>query len=93
MIVKPMLTFLLLFQIIISRFLFAKEKEKPIDFSQYEIKDSIKIDCRQKKECFRNCAGAGGGLADSTYDQTNKIIQFQLSECNRKCNLIDCNEE
>lgn len=28
---------------------------KPFDFSKYELNDSYKVDCKEKKACFKRC--------------------------------------
>ncbi|WP_411822417.1 hypothetical protein [Leptospira sp. 'Mane'] len=67
------------------------KNEKPIDFSQYEIKDSLKIDCEQKRNCFLDCSQMKNFLGNFS-NSFGTIKTYEKEECRKKCNLINCNE-
>ncbi|TGM03229.1 hypothetical protein EHQ79_06600 [Leptospira jelokensis] len=72
--------------------LHSEKKEKPVDFTQYELKENYFIDCRNKRECFKNCANNYVAMPGHSFDKFNTINQIKIKDCTSKCQEIICTE-
>ncbi|TGL09120.1 hypothetical protein EHQ43_01290 [Leptospira bouyouniensis] len=70
--------------------LHSEKKEKPIDFTQYELKENYYIDCPKKRECFKNCANNYVAMPGHSFDKFNTINQIKIRDCTSKCQEVIC---
>lgn len=72
--------------------LHSEKKDKPIDFTQYELKENYYIDCPKKRECFNNCSNNYVAMPGLSFDKFNSLNQIKIRECTSKCQEIICTD-